>query len=322
MEAKSRMTQKKQIEIFKRFYAGIYSRRDEKELLETDAVNSMMEAQWENPGEIKDKVKAPDFDALFSRIDEHTAAKPKLRRFPAYRMVAGIAILAGLTAALYFIFQNKKTVEKLQFTTTTGEVKSFTLPDGSSLWLGENSRVSFPAEFEGGRNIDLEGLAFFKVVKNNTPFRVNAGLLSVEVTGTEFSVSNYSGNPEAEVTLVEGAVNITDSKGVFIKKLKPNEKFSFNKATGSFQILNVNARELTLWKEANLVFNNTPLNEIATQLGNRYDVNIRVDKNAEAYNFTFSLSNETLDQALTLINALAPVEVKQINDTLIFSLKK
>lgn len=319
MEAKNRMTQKKQIEIFKRFYAGTYSRRDEKELLGSDAINSMMEAQWGNPEEIKDKVKAPDFDAIFSRIEDQTSVKSRLQRLPLYRMVAGIALLAGLTAALYFFFQKNKAVEQLKYATITGEVKSFTFPDGSTLWLGENSRVSFPAEFEGGRIVDLEGLAFFRVVKNNTPFRVNAGLLSVEVTGTEFSVSAYKNEPDIETTLVEGAVNITDSKGVFIKKLKPNENFSFNKATGSFQILNVNARELTLWKEAKLIFNNSSITDIADKLGKRYGVKCRVDKNAVAYNFTFTLSNETLAEALSLISSLAPVNASQKNDTVVFS---
>ena len=282
----------------------------------------MMEEQWENPGEMKGKVKTPDFDAIFSRIEDKAYNKPKLQRFPVYRLVAGFALLAGLTAALYFFFQKSNAVEQLTFATTASEVKSFTLPDGSKLWLGENSRVSFPAKFETGRVLDMEGLAFFKVIKNKTPFKVNTGLLSVEVTGTEFSVSAYKNATDIETTLVEGAVNITDSKGVFIKKLKPNETFSFNKATGSIQIINVNARELTLWKESKLIFNNSSLPDIAAELGKRYGVNVRVDKNAAAYKFTFSLGIESLEETLSLIGSLAPVKAIQINDTVVFSVSK
>ena len=316
------MTTKKYNEIFKRFYAGINTRRDEKDLLESDAVNSMMEEQWENPGEMKGPGKAPDFDAIFSRIEDKTYNKPTLRKFPVYRLVAGIALLAGLTAALYFFFQKHNAVEQLKFATTTGEIKSFTLPDGSTLWLGENSRVSFPATFEKERTVDMEGLVFFKVVKNNTPFKVNTGLLSVEVTGTEFSVSAYKNATDIETTLVEGAVNITDSKGVFIRKLKPDEKFSFNKATGSFEVINVNARQLTLWKEAKLIFNNSTLPDIAAKVGKRYGVNVRVDKSAAAYKFTFILGTESLEETLSLIGSLAPVKISQINDTVVFSTGK
>ncbi len=316
------MTTKKYIEIFKRFYAGSYSQRDEKELLGSEEINSMMEEQWENPGEVKGKVREPDFDAIFSKIETKAYAETKVRRFPVYKLVAGIALLAGLTAALYFFFQKNNAVEQLKFATTAGEVKSFSLPDGSTLWLGENSSVSFPAKFETGRVVDMEGLAFFKVIKNNTPFKVNTGMLSVEVTGTEFSVLAYKNEPGIETTLVEGEVNITDSKGELIKKLKPNEKFSFNKATGSFQIINVNARELTLWKESKLIFNNSSLNDIAAGLGKRYGVNVRVDKNATAYKFTFTLSTESLDEAISLISSMAPVKAIQSNDTVVFSVSK
>lgn len=316
------MAQKKYYEIFKRFYAGIQSRRDEKELLESDQVNSMMQEQWEHPEQMKGQVEAPDFDALFSRIEQKAYSNKKIRQFPVYRLVAGIALLAGLTAALYFFFQKKNVVEQVQFTTLSGEIKSFTLPDGSLLWLGENSHVSFASNFNDDRTIDMQGLAFFKVIKNNTPFKVKAGLLSVEVTGTAFSVSNYPEAAEIEATLVEGAVNIHINKGQFIKQLKPDEKIVFNKTSGNYQVINVNAKELTVWKEEKLVFNNSSLTEIVEKLSNRYGVNIQTDKNVSAYNFTFTVGNETLDQTLTLISSTAPINIKRKGDTVMLSLKK
>jgi transmembrane sensor len=316
------MAQNKYNEIFKRFYTGLQSRRDEKELLESDQVNRLMEEQWEHPEEIKGQVTAPDFDAIFGRIEQKAYQETKVRRFPVYRLVAGIALLAGLTAALYFFFQKDAVVKQLQFATATGEIKLMTLPDGSTLWLGENSHISYPANFMDSRIIDMEGLVFFKVIKNNTPFKVNAGMLSVEVTGTSFSVSNYKNATEIEATLVEGAVTITDNKGQLIKKLKPDEKIIFNKASGNFEVKNVNAKELTLWKEAKLTFNNTSLADIAKELSKRYGIKVNVDENVAAYNFTFSLSDETLEETLSLIGSMAPVETRQSNDTVTFSLHR
>jgi transmembrane sensor len=316
------MAQNKNNEIFIRFYTGLQSMRDEKELLESEQVNSMMEEQWDHPEEMKDQVKAPDFNAIFGRIEQKTYQETKVRHFPVYRLVAGIALLAGITAALYFIFQKDTAIKQLQFTTASGEIKSFSLPDGSTLWLGENSHFSYPDNFIDNRVIDMEGLAFFKVIKNNTPFKVNAGLLTVEVTGTSFSVSNYKNAAEIEATLVEGTINITDSKGQFIKNLKPDEKFTFNKASGNFENKNVNAKELTLWKESNLTFNNTSLADIARELSKRYGIKVNVEKSVEAYNFTFSLSTETLQETLLLISSMAPVEARQSNDTVTFSLHR
>ena len=316
------MAQNKYLEIFKRFYTGLQTKRDEKELLESNQINSMMEEQWEHPEAVKGKVKAPDFDAIFSRIEQKAYTETKVRRFPVYRLVAGIALLAGLTAALYFFFQKDTVIKQLQFATAPGEIKSFSLPDGSTLWLGENSSVSYPANFTDSRVIDMEGLVFFKVIKNNTPFKVNAGMLSVEVTGTSFSVSNYKNTNEIEATLVEGAVNITDSKGQLIKQLKPNEKIIFNKASGSFEVKNVNAKELTLWKESKLTFNNTSLIDIANELGKRYGIHFEVDESVAAYNFTFSLSDETLEETISLIRSMAPVDATQKGDTVVFRLRK
>ncbi len=316
------MKQIRNKEIFKRFYAGLYSRRDEKELFNSEEVNSMMEDQWNHPEEIKRQSKAPDFDAIFSRIEEKAYSVPKIRMFPVYRLVAGITILAGIAAALYFIFQKDTVVKQLQFTTSSGEVKSFTLPDGSLLWLGENSNVSFPENFTGKRVVEMEGLAFYKVLKNNTPFQVNTGMLSVEVTGTSFSVSNYPGTSDIETMLVEGVVKINDSKGQLIKQLKPDEKFIFNKASGSFQVNIVHARELSLWKEPKLSFDNRPLKDIANELGKRYGLKFLVDQDVTAYNFTFSLSDETLKETLSMISSMAPVKATQSDDTIVLSLRK
>jgi len=311
-------------EIFKRFYAGMYSRRDEKELLDSQEVNSMMEAQWDRPEEMKGKVKEPDFDAIFKKIENKAYAEKevKVRKIAVYRLVAGIALLAGLAAALFYFFPKSQKTELVKYATVTGQVETFTLPDGSTLCLGENSRVSFPAQFTEKREVDLEGLAFFKVVKNNTPFKVKAGNISVNVTGTQFSVSCYTGSPIIEATLLEGKVNVTDDNGNLLKALKPDQKLIFNKQAGNFRVIEVNAHQQVLWKEPILEFSNSPLAEIAEKLASRYGISTRVDKNAEKYNFTFKLGTESLEETLQLISSLAPVEARQVKDTLVFSQKK
>jgi len=283
-----------------------------------------MERKWVGPDEMKGKLKEPVFDAIFQRIESQAYAEKEVpvRKFPVYRLVAGIALLAGLAAVLYYLFPVTKTTRLVKYATVSGQVETFTLPDGSTLCLGENSRVSFPAQFTENRVVNLEGLAFFNVIKNNTPFKVNAGDISVNVTGTQFSVSNYTGSPDIQATLVEGAIHVTNSKGKVLKEMKPNEMLVYRKTDGSYQVSRVNARELVRWKEPILEFSNSPLTEIAGKLGSRYGMATRVEKNAEKYNFTFKLGTESLDETLQLISSLAPVKVRQINDTLVFSLKK
>jgi transmembrane sensor len=314
------MTKKMNIKIFKRFYTGTLDRRDEKIMLKSDEVNRLMWEQWEHPEEMKGKLDEPDFDAIFTRIDSNTSEKVKLKHFPILRIVAGFALLIGLAAAFYFSAQRNNSIEQLQFATVSGEFKSFTLPDGSQLWLSGHSKVSYPANFSENRILETEGLVFFKVLKNNTTFKVNAGELSIVVTGTEFSVANYPEASEIEATLVEGIVIVSTNS--FKKQLKPNEKITVNKVSGEYLISKVNARELTLWKEPKLSFNNSSLENIAKELSTRYGINFRVTENVADYKFTFNLADETKAQTIELIRTLANVDAKQSGDTVVFSLTK
>jgi transmembrane sensor len=314
------MTTKMNIGLFKRFYTGTLSRRDEKEMLISEDVNRLMKDQWEHPEEMKGMVNEPDFDALFERIVQKADQKVKTHHFPIFRLVAGLALLIGLSAAIYFSAQRISSVKQLQFATKSGEIKSFTLPDGSQLWLSGNSRVSYPANFAENRIVETEGLVFFKVLKNNTSFEVNAGKLSIVVTGTEFSVANYPNVPEIEATLVKGVINVSNQS--FSKQMKPNEKIVFNKASGEYQISKVNARELSLWKEPKLSFNNSSLKDIAKELSNRYGISFQVAENVANYNFTFNLTDESLDEAIGLIRNLAAVDTTKSGDSVVFSLRK
>ncbi len=309
-------------ELFKRFYTGSLSRKDERDLLESEDVNRLMEEQWENSDEMKSKVNAPDFEMIFNNIQSKTASKGKTRQLNFYKYAAGFVLLIGLASAVFVISKKLNSADNIQFANKSGEVESLFLPDGSQVLLSENSKVVYPSNFQKNRIVELDGLAYFKVVKNQAPFKVNAGKLSVVVTGTSFSVLNRSDYPDIETVLVEGIVSITDRNGKLIKQLMSDEKFLYNKESGISRTERVNASELTLWKEPGLIFNNTPLSEIVEKLSIRFGLKMNVSEKAADYRFTFSLNHETLAESLALIKTLAPVEVKQSDNTLNFDLKK
>jgi hypothetical protein len=64
------------------------------------------------------------------------------------------------------------------------------------------------------------------------------------------------------------------------------------------------------------------LTDIANELSKRYGIKVNVEKSVAAYNFTFSLSDETLEETLSLIGSMAPVEARQSNDTVTFSIHR
>jgi ferric-dicitrate binding protein FerR (iron transport regulator) len=304
--------------IFARFYAGLLNPKEERELLSSDEIDALMKKQWDNPEEMKSATSKPDFDALFQKIDHHTSKQKPLIKLTFLKIAAGLAILTGLTAVLYFVFNNTISPAQMQVISANGQVTDHTLPDGSRVWLTGESSISYQKTFAENRLIDLQGHAFFDVINNSTSFKVTTGDIDVEVTGTSFSVMNFAGSSEAEVILVEGSVNVSGIQGKQLAGMVPNEKFIFNKANGVFSIEKVNAKELTLWKEEKLSFNNTPLPEIAKALELRFGKTFSVEKSAATYNFTFSLSTETLTETLELITTLAPVAYKVEGEIIVF----
>ncbi|WP_276090467.1 FecR family protein [Pedobacter sp. JY14-1] len=104
----------------------------------------------------------------------------------------------------------------LTATTARGQTYSFTLPDGTKVWLNADSRLEFPAQFSGNeRKILLQGEAYFVVVHNDKqPFRVvskrpDGRAQVVEDIGTEFNINAYADERSVKTTLVEGAASVS-----------------------------------------------------------------------------------------------------------------
>ena len=304
--------------IFARFYAGLMNPKEERELLSSDEIDALMKKQWDNPEEMKSATSKPDFDALFQKIDHHTSKQKPLIKLTFLKIAAGLALLAGMAAVMFFFFNTATSSGQMQVTCADGQLVDFTMPDGSKVWLTGESSISYQKSFTENRLIDLQGHAYFDVTNNNTPFKVITGGIEVEVTGTSFSVMNFSDSPVAEIILVEGSVNVSENGGKLFASMVPNEKLIFSKTDGLFSIEKVNAKELTLWKEEKISFSNTPLPEIAKALEQRYGKLFSVENGAATYNFTFGLSTETLSETLELIITLAPVTYRIEGETIVF----
>ena len=87
-----------------------------------------------------------------------------------------------------------------------------TLDDGSIIYLGENTRISYPTNFpQENRNIYLEGQAMFDVKNNHPhPFIISTENLTVEVTGTTFDLESTPGRLSVRQGTVKA--NITGNK--------------------------------------------------------------------------------------------------------------
>ena len=120
------------------------------------------------------------------------------------RLVFGsAATVLGLCVGLWLVLNQPTGV----YMTAIGEQSSYTLPDGSSLWLNTDSQIEVDFSESRRKLVLLKGEAHFDVKPDKTkPFEVYAGSRRVKAIGTAFSV--YLKGSDVDVTVTEGKVGL------------------------------------------------------------------------------------------------------------------
>jgi transmembrane sensor len=214
--------------------------------------------------------------AVWDRTERLTAFKrpgspPPVAAFRTrWRFAASAAavIAVACVAGGAFLFQGSG---ETKFVTALGERRVLTLADGSQIELNTSSELRL-ARSQRQAWLD-KGEAYFQIVHDaKHPFTVVVAGKRVEDLGTKFLV--HTEGDKFTVSLYEGKAAIKASetgKGRELAVLEPGEI-----ATATARSVTVSTKpERTLqneiaWRQNMLVFNNTPLTEVAAEL-NRYN---------------------------------------------------
>ncbi|MGY4641704.1 FecR domain-containing protein [Pseudomonas sp. TE24901] len=147
--------------------------------------------------------------------------------------------------------------------TATGEIRQFTLSDGTRLDLNSDSAVDlrFSARERRIRLIRGEIL----LTSGHDPLRpliVETPAGDVQALGTRFSVRELPDG--SRVDLYEGRVRVTPAQGTAVQ-MNPGDSLWFNQRQSSaLPAVNANANS---WTEHRLIAERQPLGEFVTQLG-------------------------------------------------------
>lgn len=143
------------------------------------------------------------------------------RRRKNYRWAAAASIILLLSAAGYrTFFAAVDPVHTIATTTFAHDVRLLRLPDGTRVWINQNTVLEYAKAFEGKeRSVTLKGEAFFEVAKDSSrPFVITSGDIRTTVLGTSFNVKAYSGM-EPEVHVRTGRVRVeTDNNAVLLER--------------------------------------------------------------------------------------------------------
>lgn len=251
----------------------------------------------------------------FSGIRHEEAETPRLERRKTFRSKALKYCIAAAAAAALFLTgaaTSELVTGKRQETVlmaSSENISSYTLPDGSKVWLNKNSWLTYSQKFgKRTRQVALKGEGYFEVNRDERrPFIVKMqNGLDIKVLGTTFNACNYPSLNKAEVILRSGSVQVSDNGRNEYVILKPNQKFTWNE--GSAEISSVNAMNCCRWFEHRLVFDNVKLKDILENLSHKYQTEISLNVgNLADKHMSMTIRDESVEDILDILTTLLPI---------------
>lgn len=238
----------------------------------------------------------------------------KALRYVSIAAAAAVIFIGGAIASKLTQAPEKETV----LVASSDNAGSYTLPDGTKVWLNRDSRLSFNQDFgKRERNVVIDGEGYFEVTRNEScPFVVNMhDNLRVKVLGTTFNVCSNLSEHSAEVILRSGSVQVSDSESNELVILRPDQKYSWDR--GTTEVTSVNAADCCRWYERRLAFDNVRLGDILESLSHKYQ--IRIKSNAGALDDTrmsLTVRNESVEEILEILSTLLPVRWERQGKTI------
>ena len=225
-------------------------------------------------------------------------------------VAAALVLVLGLGGWLFWDQLAYKTYQ-----TAYGEVKTFGLPDGSTVKLNTNSQLRVPRwTFDReSRDVFLVGEASFSVAHmvDNRRFIVRTPTnVEVVVLGTEFTL--YAREHNSRVVLERGKVQVRYRQNDRKKEImmKPGDLVTLDRDNRARLRTTKQAKQYAEWEEKRFVFEETTLNALAYQLHDEYglDVEIKGDELGQR-EFMGSFKARDVDELLLSLSELLDITV-------------
>lgn len=273
------------------------------------------------------EIETIDSHAAFAFVQNQILKNWEATRFlRVLSRIAAILFLPLLLVAVWQYYNLQKSAVETKFamqeiTCPPGMRSQVILPDGSKVWLNAESTIQFPVPFPNeSRTVNLIGEAFFDVDKRpEQPFIVHTANVKVKVSGTRFNYKAYQEDKNIEVILEEGKVDLSVHDNGMCKKISmiPGDRAVIARESNAVDIKNEKIDKYIAWHTGKLVFDNTPMSEVAQMLERWYGVEVIV-QNPEImdYSFTTTFDNESLFEVIELIELSSPIRIKYIPATI------
>ena len=227
---------------------------------------------------------AIEVEAALARVKQRarTGARSAALRFAGFAAVAAALLAAAVLIPWGSVLNrggaSSRLTAPVAFSTQTGQRDSVTLPDSSLVVLGPKSRITYATQ-DDMRIVHLDGQAFFRVMhESRRQFIVRTRSASVRDIGTAFSVQNTDIELE-RVVVHEGIVEIISPSGGG-DTLRAGD-VAVIAASGKVETSRgIATADDVAWMQGQVVFRDTPVSDIASDLRRWYGVELQVTDSA------------------------------------------
>ncbi len=252
---------------------------------------------------------------------------PRAQTF--WRWAAGGAVAASFIAGLILFMpiissdpsastvQTASSVER--YTTSVGERRTISQPDGSRIVLNTGSVVEV-AYSPARRDIRLlSGQALFRVAHDPArPFVVVAGDRRITATGTAFDV-RIGDNGAVAVTLIEGHVRVeplrrqgseSAAPATSVDTLDPGERLA--STNGNVQVATADIERETSWTRGQIIFRDDRMTDAIAEV-NRYSTDRLVinDPRVASLRVSGAFSAGSTQNFVAAVTAFYPIEARR-----------
>lgn len=284
-----------------------------------------LEQVWVESERISPAPLAVDVDAAWERMlgrigQEDTKTPVRSLRY-VWTAAAVLLVSFGIYFAVRLFVIPPRMIEQMATTTVVKE----TLPDGSTVSLNRNSRITYPEKFtRGRREVKLDGEAYFDVKhQDGHSFVVEAGRAQIRVLGTSFRVKAFSG-ADVEVEVEKGRVML------FTVDPEAGDTLSVVLAAGEQGVLPAGSQQPVLrvndqpdrlsWLDRTLEFRQTELSQVFTVLSEHFGITIRAgNPDILRCRLSATFRDESLQTILEVIAGSFGLELKQEGTQWIFN---
>lgn len=293
-------------------------------LEESDAHRSEFD-RIENLWTDLDQLRGKPFPPLEQTLEYWQAKGPRpaqqpCSRRPLFRLsMALAAMLAVVIAGTYWWTFVR--AEILELRTATGEQRTATLPDGSTITLNTGTSATVRLSGMERRVVLKEGEIWVTVApETRRPFEVVAGSGTIRDIGTQFTVRKLS--DRVTVTVMEGIVEVnphaarSSADGLHI--VAKGQQLWYSDDGRVSMVEPVDTQAVTAWVQGKLVFRAMPLAEVLREVGRYRNDRIQiVDPSLADLLVSGVFNSRDLDSFLQALEGAVPVKATRVNQHLV-----